>query len=43
EIGSYSTRHQPRDFRVMLQKTQDLMPRAAQYTKPDYWAGLRPM
>ena len=43
EIGSYSTRHQPRDFRVMLQKTQDLMPRAAQYSKPDYWAGLRPM
>ena len=43
EIGSYSTQHQPGDFRVMLAKTQDLMPRAADFSKPDYWAGLRPM
>jgi D-amino-acid dehydrogenase len=43
EIGSYSTRHRPGDFRVMLAKTRDLMPRAAEFSKPDYWAGLRPM
>ena len=43
EIGSYSTHHRPSDFRVMLAKTRDLMPRAADFSKPDYWAGLRPM
>ncbi len=43
EIGSYSTRHRPSDFRVMLAKTQALMPRAAEFSKPEYWAGLRPM
>ena len=43
EIGSYSTHHRPSDFRVMLAKTRDLMPRAADFSKPDYWAGFRPM
>ena len=43
EIGTYSTRHRPSDFRVMLSKAKDLMPRAADFSAPEYWAGLRPM
>ena len=30
-------------FRVMLGKIQDILPGAADYTRPAYWAGLRPM
>jgi len=43
EIGTYNTRHRPSDFRVMLSKAKDLMPRAADFSAPGYWAGLRPM
>jgi len=27
----------------MLSKAKDLMPRAADFSTPEYWAGLRPM
>ncbi len=43
EIGNYNTAHTPDDFRVMLPKARALMPRAADFSAPDYWAGLRPM
>jgi D-amino-acid dehydrogenase len=43
EIGNYNTAYTPDDFRTMLSKTQALMPRAADFSTPNYWAGLRPM
>ena len=43
EIGGYDTSFQPSDFRVMLEKTQELLPKAADYSAPEYWACLRPM
>jgi len=43
EIGTYSTAHRPADFRVMLAKAKALMPNAADFERPEYWAGLRPM
>ena len=42
-FAGYDAHHQPGDFRVMLAKMQDLLPDAADYTHPAYWAGLRPM
>jgi D-amino-acid dehydrogenase len=43
EFAGYNTAHQPADFRVMLGKIQDILPGGADYTRPSYWAGLRPM
>lgn len=43
EIAGYSTAHKPSDFRQMLTKARALFPGAADYAKPKYWAGLRPM
>lgn len=43
EFAGYDANHQPSDFRVMLGKIQDILPGAADYTRPAYWAGLRPM
>ncbi len=43
EFSGYSRTHSPADFRHMLNVVQDLFPDAADYSKPDYWAGLRPM
>lgn len=43
EVSNYSTAHHPGDFRVMLAKAENLMPRAADFSSPEYWAGLRPM
>ena len=42
-FAGYDASHQPADFRVMLGKIQDILPGAADYTRPAYWAGLRPM
>jgi D-amino-acid dehydrogenase len=39
----YDATHKPADFRVMLAKIQDILPGGADYTRPSYWAGLRPM
>jgi D-amino-acid dehydrogenase len=43
EFAGFDKSHQPKDFRHMLAAVQDLLPNAANYKKPSYWAGLRPM
>jgi len=43
EISGYDTSFQPNDFRIMLEKTRELLPEAADYSAPEYWACLRPM
>ena len=43
EISGYDTTHQPRDFSHMMKLARDLLPEAADYAAPTYWAGLRPM
>jgi D-amino-acid dehydrogenase len=42
-FAGYDATHRPADFRVMLGKIQDILPGGADYTRPSYWAGLRPM
>jgi D-amino-acid dehydrogenase len=43
EFAGYDTRHTPADFAPMLRAARELFPDGADYTKPSYWAGLRPM
>jgi D-amino-acid dehydrogenase len=43
DFAGYNARHQPADFAVMTRKIQDILPGGADYTRPGYWAGLRPM
>jgi D-amino-acid dehydrogenase len=43
EISGYSTAHKPGDFRVMFQRARALFDGAADFGKPEMWAGLRPM
>ncbi|PWC76416.1 D-amino acid dehydrogenase [Azospirillum sp. TSH64] len=43
DFAGYDKRHSPADFRAMLAAAQDLFPDAADYSRPSYWAGLRPM
>ncbi len=43
EFSGYNRDHSPADFRHMLSVIKDLFPDAADYSKPEYWAGLRPM
>lgn len=43
DFAGYDTAHAPKDFRSMLRTARDLFPDAADYDRPDYWAGLRPM
>ncbi len=43
EISGYSNAHRPKDFAHMARVIKDLFPCAADYNKPEYWAGLRPM
>jgi D-amino-acid dehydrogenase len=43
EFAGYDTSHQPADFRSMLQALRDLYPNAGDFSKPRYWACLRPM
>ena len=43
EFAGYGTSHSPADFRHMIAMTKNLFPDAVDYSKPDYWAGLRPM
>jgi D-amino-acid dehydrogenase len=43
DFAGYDAGHRPSDFAVMLGKMQDILPGAADYTQPKYWAGLRPM
>ncbi|QTO23845.1 D-amino acid dehydrogenase [Burkholderia seminalis] len=43
EFSGYDTTHTPADFAHMLATARALFPNGAGYTKPSYWAGLRPM
>lgn len=43
DFAGYDKRHSPADFQAMLAAAQDLFPDAADYSRPSYWAGLRPM
>jgi D-amino-acid dehydrogenase len=43
EFSGFDKSHKPADFRHMLGAIQDIFPNGADYTKPQYWAGLRPM
>jgi D-amino-acid dehydrogenase len=43
EISGYDTSHKPKDFRQMMLLAHQLLPNAADYSKPTFWAGLRPM
>lgn len=43
EITGYDDSHHPAQFAPMVRKLRALFPDAADYDKPSYWAGLRPM
>lgn len=43
EFCGYDTNHSPADFSHMLQTSKALFPNGADYQRPSYWAGLRPM
>lgn len=43
EFAGFDKSHKPDDFRHMLAAIGDLFPNGADYEKPEYWAGLRPM
>lgn len=43
EFAGYDTRYGPGDYRHMLAAIRELFPQGADYGRPDYWAGLRPM
>jgi len=43
EFAGYDTSHKPSDFAGMTRKIQGILPNAADYSSPSYWAGLRPM
>jgi D-amino-acid dehydrogenase len=43
EFAGYDTRHTPADFKQMLDAARGLFPDGADYDRPTYWAGLRPM
>ncbi len=43
EFAGFDKSHAPRDFTHMLASIRDLFPDAADYARPSYWAGLRPM
>ena len=43
EISGYNTNYKASDFTNMIQLTQSLFPDAFDFSKIEYWAGLRPM
>ena len=43
EFSGYDRSHQPADFRAMLSAAKDLFPDGGDYSRLNYWAGLRPM
>lgn len=43
EFAGYDTSHSPEDFDGMLACAKGLFPNAADWSRPEYWAGLRPM
>jgi D-amino-acid dehydrogenase len=43
EFAGFDTTHKPGDFTHTVQAAKTLFPNGADYLKPNYWAGLRPM
>ncbi|SDQ90521.1 D-amino-acid dehydrogenase [Rhizobiales bacterium GAS191] len=43
EFAGYDKSHKPEDFSYMLGVMRKLFPDGANYERPSYWAGLRPM
>ena len=43
EFAGYDTSHRPADFAPILRSVRELLPNAADYSRPQYWACLRPM
>jgi D-amino-acid dehydrogenase len=43
EFAGYDTSHRPADFSFILNSVRELLPNAADYSRPQYWACLRPM
>ena len=43
EFAGWDKSHRPSDFRAMLAAARELLPGAADWSQPTYWAGLRPM
>ena len=43
EFSGYDRTHKPEDFAAMLRVVKQLFPNGADFSEPDYWAGLRPM
>lgn len=43
EFAGFDRSHKPEDFRHMLAAIRDIFPNGADYNRPQYWAGLRPM
>ena len=43
EFAGWDKAHAPSDFRAMLAAARALLPEAADWSRPSYWAGLRPM
>ncbi|THJ33397.1 FAD-dependent oxidoreductase [Lampropedia aestuarii] len=43
EFTGYDRSHTPANFEPMLKVARQLFPNGADYSQPDYWAGLRPM
>ena len=43
EFAGYNLAHKPKDFKPMLNAIEDLLPKAADYTKPIYRTCFRPM
>lgn len=43
EFAGYDLGHRPKDFAPMLAAIRDLFPEGADWERPTYWTGLRPM
>lgn len=43
ELGGWDWSHRPEDFAPMLKAAHELFPQAGDWSRPEYWAGLRPM
>jgi len=43
EISGFSNTHKPENFTHMTRVIKSLFPGAADFSRPQYWAGLRPM
>lgn len=43
ELNGWDWSHRPQDFAPMLKAAHELFPQAGEWSKAEYWAGLRPM